>query len=110
MMSIVIPLLLVIIIGLVVVLVKVLKSNENTNKELTSSNDNYTALKVISFLFPIIGLIIYAVNIGKNDYLAKEGSKWAIVGMISALIIFILGFIIVTILIPQSTTISGTRY
>lgn len=86
-----------------------LKSNKETNT-LNSSDNNYTLLRVISFLFPIVGLIIYAVNIGKNDYLAKEGAKWAIIGMISGVIVIILCLIITTILIPQSTTISSTRY
>ena len=81
----------------------------NENKDLTN-NDNYKTLKVISFLFPIIGLIIYAINIGKNDYLAKESSKWAIRGMITAVILIVIILILVAILTPQSTTISGTRH
>lgn len=81
----------------------------NENKDLTN-NENYKTLKVISFLFPIIGLIIYAINIGKNDYLAKESSKWAIRGMITAVILIIVILILVAIFTPQSTTISGNRY
>ena len=80
----------------------------NENKDLTN-NENYKTLKVISFLFPIIGLIIYAINIGKNDYLAKESSKWAIRGMITAVILIIVILILVAIFTPQSTTISGNR-
>lgn len=75
-----------------------------------SSNDDYLLLRVISFIFPIIGLIIYAVNVGKNEYLAKESSKWSIRGMITAVIIIILVFIIIAIITPQNTTINGTRY
>lgn len=74
------------------------------------NNDNNKTLKVISFLFPIIGLIIYAINIGKNDCLAKVGLKWAIRGMITAIIIIVIILLLVAILTPQSTTISGTRY
>ena len=81
----------------------------NENKNLTN-NENYKTLKVISFLFPIIGLIIYAINIGKNDYLAKESSKWAIRGMMTAVILIIVILILVAIFTPQSTTISGNRY
>lgn len=81
---------------------------KNNNK--ISSNDDYSLLRVISFIFPIIGLIIYAVNVGKNEYLAKESSKWTIRGMITAVIIIILAFIIIAIITPQNTTISGTRY
>lgn len=43
--------------------------------------DNYLGAKIISFLFPIIGLIIYAVNIGKNDNIAKKCGKWALIGI-----------------------------
>ncbi len=75
-----------------------------------SSNDDYLLLRVISFIFPIIVLIIYAVNVGKNEYLAIESSKWAIRGMITAVIIIILVFIIIAIITPQNTTINGTRY
>lgn len=80
------------------------------NNNRISSNDDYLLLRVISFIFPIIGLIIYAVNVGKNEYLAKENSKWAIRGMITAVIIIILVFIIIAIITPQNSTISGTRY
>lgn len=81
---------------------------KNNNK--ISSNDDYSLLRFISFIFPIIGLTIYAVNVGKNEYLAKESSKWAIRGMITAVIIIIIAFIIIAIITPQNTTISGTRY
>lgn len=43
--------------------------------------DNYLGTKIISFIFPIIGLIIYAVNIGKNDNIAKKCGKWALFGV-----------------------------
>lgn len=76
----------------------------------TSLNKNFTLLRVISFIFPIIGLIIYAVNVGKNEYLAQESSKWAIRGMITAVIIIILVFIIIAVITPQNTVVNGTRY
>lgn len=34
--------------------------------------------KLVSFFFPLIGLIIYAINIEKNDKLAKDCLKWAL--------------------------------
>lgn len=68
-----------------------IRYNENNNK--ISSNDDYLLLRVISFIFPIIGLIIYAVNAGKNEYLAIESSKWAIKGIIIV-------FIIIAIITP----------
>lgn len=60
--------------------------------------DNYLGAKIISFLFPIIGLIIYAVNIGKNDNIAKKCGKWALIGIfIVPATILILFSIITTI-------------
>lgn len=42
----------------------------------------YLGAKIISFCFPIIGLIIYAVNIGKNNTFANGCVKWAIIAAI----------------------------
>ncbi len=56
---------------------------------------NNKLLKIISFLFPPIGLIIFAINIGKNDTLAKISVKYALLGIV---IIPLTIFIIFTIL------------
>lgn len=58
--------------------------------------NNYGTLKVISFLIPIVGLIVYAVNIVQNPEIAKECGKFALIGfgigivlsIVSAVIIF----------------------
>ena len=71
-------------------------------------DNTYTGIKVISFCFPLIGLIIYALNIGKNNELAKIASKWSIRGMIAYAIITFISFIIYLLLQPTTTTISGT--
>lgn len=57
--------------------------------------DNNTLIKVISFLFPPIGLIIFAINIGKDDTLAKMSVKYALLGIV---IVPLTIFIILTIL------------
>lgn len=57
--------------------------------------NNNTLIKVISFLFPPIGLIIFAINIGKDDILAKMSVKYALLGIV---IIPLTIFIILTIL------------
>lgn len=79
--------------------------NEN-NKDKT----NYTLLKVISFLFPIIGLIIYAINVGKNETLVKESSKWALIGLAVIIVIILLIIILNFIFTPTNTAIYGSRY
>ena len=43
--------------------------------------EEYKGANIISFLFPFVGLIIYAVNIGKNDKLAKSCVKAALSGV-----------------------------
>lgn len=63
---------------------------------LKESNKNSIGVFFISFFFPMIGLIIYAVNIGKNDELAKNGSRGAIYGMVAVLLITIIIFAILS--------------
>ena len=60
--------------------------------------ENYAGATIISFLFPLIGLIIYAVNIGKNDELAKSCSKWALIGLVvGTIVVAFIIFVINTI-------------
>ncbi len=49
-----------------------------------------TALKVISFLFPIIGWILYFVHKDEKPTSAKECAQWAWIGFGVS---FILGFL-----------------
>lgn len=60
--------------------------------------NNYTGAKVLSFLIPLVGLIIYAVNIGKDDNLAKDCGKWAIIGILTPIILFLLMTILSSII------------
>ena len=62
---------------------------------IKNSEKEYKGANIISFVFPIIGLIIYAINIGKNDKLAKSSSKAALMGMCTAVMLF---FMIKTIM------------
>lgn len=68
----------------------------NYYSNLKESNKNSMGVFFISFFFPIIGLIIYAVNIGKNDELAKNGSRGAIYGIVAVLLITIIIFAILS--------------
>lgn len=63
--------------------------------KMKEDNTNETRSKVISFCFPIIGLIIYAINVGKNDNLAKDCSKWAICSMTISVIMTVLYILLV---------------
>lgn len=68
----------------------------NYYSNLKESNKNSMGVFFISFFFPIIGLIIYAVNIGKNNELAKSGSRGAIYGIVAVLLITIIIFVILS--------------
>lgn len=45
-----------------------------------------TGLNIISFLFPLIGLILYIVYNEKAPEKAKEIGKWAIIGFVVGLV------------------------
>lgn len=67
--------------------------------------NKYTSVKVISFLFPIIGLIIYAVNVGRNDELAKISLKWVIRSFIIIgilVVLYIISIIVVSLIINSN--------
>lgn len=57
------------------------------------SKDNLI-LKIISFFLPLVGLIIYAVNISKNPKIAKKCGKLALIGLGISLIQILLCWLI----------------
>lgn len=60
--------------------------NENQDKEVRK-DDDYLGLKIVCFLFPVVGLIVYAVNIVQNPEIAKPCGKWALIGFICGIIL-----------------------
>lgn len=60
-------------------------------KEEKSANDNpETLMKVISFLVPIIGLILYITKSSDEPVSAKAYGKWALIGfIINSAIVFV---------------------
>lgn len=84
MMKFLFPLAIIFVIVLIIGMVFIIKNLKNSfDKEQKGAN-------IISFLFPIVGLIIYAVNIGKNDKLAKSCVKMALLGMAFGVILYII--------------------
>lgn len=59
-------------------------------------DNNYTGAKVLSFFIPLVGLIIYAVNIGKNNKLAKNCGKWALIGISIPIAMYLIFLVIST--------------
>ena len=72
------------IVGGIIGIIFIIKSiKKNIDKEYKGAN-------IISLLFPIVGLIIYAVNVGKNDKLAKSCIKMTLYGMAFAVVLSII--------------------
>ena len=75
------------------------------------NSEKNTIPKIVSFLFPIVGLIIYATNIGGNNKkLANDCLKYAIISIIIAFsIVIIIVYIVPLIFGTKTTTIQGNR-
>lgn len=56
-------------------------------KGVKVQNREYLGMEIVSFFIPIVGLIIYAVNIGQNQQLAKCALKSAIFGFIVGILL-----------------------
>lgn len=59
---------------------------------------DYLGANILSYFIPLIGLIIYAVNIGKNDKLAKSCVKTALFGLLATICILLSCFFTIGIL------------
>lgn len=95
----------IVIIICVLVLILLLSKDKNTKKVKENDLSNkYTGIKAVSFFFPIIGLIIYAVNIGKNDELAKISLKWVSISFITIIVlVIVIPLILILIMILYAT-------
>ena len=62
----------------------------DANSEL---NTNSTGLNIVSFLFPLVGLILFLVYIDKAPIRSKGCGKWALIGVVvNAIVIPLLYF------------------
>lgn len=80
---------LIIIITGIVFLIKQRKLKKKEKGTYTNCESSL-GLRVICFLIPLVGLIIYAVNIVQNPKIAKECGKFSLIGFIIGLIISLL--------------------
>lgn len=84
MMKVLLPILIIITIGLIVGIILFIKNvKENYDKDNIGAN-------LVSMFFPIVGFIIYAVNIGKNNKIAKSCIRMALLGMMCGVTIFLM--------------------
>lgn len=77
---------LIIIITGIVFLIKQRKLKQK-EKGIYTSYESTLGLRIICFLIPLVGLIIYAVNIVQNPKIAKECGKFSLIGFIIGLIL-----------------------
>lgn len=85
--------LIIIIIGIVFLIKQ--RKLEQKEKRVHISYESSLGLRIICFLIPLVGLIIYAVNIVQNPKIAKECGKFSLIGFIIGLLLsLITAFII----------------
>lgn len=63
------------------------KRLDNANKGINTTYESSLGLRIVSLLIPIVGLIVYAVNIVQNPKIAKECGKFALIGFCIGLIL-----------------------
>lgn len=59
------------------------KGNHSKKRKYESS----TGLRIVCFLIPLVGLIVYAVNIVQRPKIAKECGLYALIGFIIGIVI-----------------------
>jgi hypothetical protein len=61
----------------------------------TGSNDLGIGLKIVSFCFPIVGIILWAIKKQKEPVAAKQACTFAIAGIILGVIINIIYYVFI---------------
>lgn len=103
MMKILLPILILITIGLIIGIIFFIKDvKKNYDEENTGAN-------ILSLFFPIVGFIIYAVNIGKNNKIAKSCIRMALLGMMCGVAIFLMCRCTLILIEGVHTEHRGTR-
>lgn len=68
---------------------------KNTNSSIVGEDrDPSVGLNIVSFLWPLVGLILYLVYHEKSPRRAKDCGKWALIGLIVSVVIGIIVAII----------------
>ncbi len=81
---------------------KRIKSNNRiTQKKYNNNGDNYIDAVIVSALLPIYGLLIYAIHLVNNRYLAKRCLKASI---IATCVYIVLAVIIVCIVMNNMSS------
>ena len=60
----------------------------SANQTVKNKEDkNSVGLNILSFLIPIVGLILYCINVNDKPIMAKGIGTWALIGFVINLII-----------------------
>lgn len=103
MLKVLLPILVIMIIGLIIGIIFFIK---DVKKNYDSDN---TGANLLSLFFPIVGFIIYAVNIGKNNKIAKSCIRMALLGMMCGVTIFLMCRCTLMLIEGVHTEHKGTR-
>lgn len=68
-------------------------NNSEENKELIASNSLNLGFKIICFLIPIVGLVLYIVEKEKNPSKANSAGKYALWGFLISILIALISIV-----------------
>ena len=60
---------------------------------IQNTDDLPVILKIISFLVPLVGLVLYLVYRNEAPLKSKSGGKWGLIGFIAGIVLSILMFV-----------------
>lgn len=66
------------------------KCGATQNQTAVSQDEGSAGLKVLSFFFPLIGLILFCVYSQNTPNAAKEYGKWALIGFVTGIALVII--------------------
>lgn len=50
--------------------------------------------KILCFIFPLVGLLLFIVNYHAEHTVAKACGKWALIGTVTVVVIYIVAFLL----------------
>ena len=60
-----------------------------TDTFMQQDDNPSVGLNILSFILPIVGLVIYLANLDKTPEKAKSAGKWAIIGFVLGLFLIV---------------------
>lgn len=78
--------------AVIILIGKLLSGKEKGEKQPSESS---LSLRIVCLLIPLVGLIVYAVNIVQSPKIAKECGKWALVGFSIGIVLSVISMCIV---------------